>query len=373
VIRPAASSPQAADTLLRMPRPKKRRGRPAALLGAGDYGRTEIIPALRAAGFSLQVVADRDPQIAALVAKRYGFNAATTDPRRAIDDLPLGGLAIVATAHDSHADLACRAAEAGHRVFLEKPPAVSPSDVARLASVMAAFPGAVEIGFNRRYHPLVRRVRSALATERGPMSAVCTVKELGFNPDHWYFWDNQGTRLTGNLCHWIDLMVSLLDGRPLPVSLTLSPRIANRASDDDERVLTVTFEDGSLFTVLGTNRGDDIRGVQEQLQIHKGHTTVIFDDMWKLRVRRGGLERYSRTLFRTKAHSQMYRTAFKRVLADEPSTYTIEDLAIVSAIQIAASTLVHGDQSAGEIPHWLHSVLDANASRAAAEMIDLPV
>ena len=76
--------------------------------------------------------------------------------------MPAPGLVVVATAHDSHAQLACAAVKAGHRVFVEKPPTVTVEDVHRLAAVMRANPGAIEIGFNRRYHPLVRRARARL-------------------------------------------------------------------------------------------------------------------------------------------------------------------------------------------------------------------
>ena len=100
---------------------------------------------------------------------------------------------------------------------------------------------------------------------------------------------NQGTRITGNLCHWIDLAVFFLEDNPLPVWVTMSPRMpGTEPGSDEERVLTVTFEDGSLLTVLGTTRGDDIRGVQEQIDIRRGRTTITIDDLWKMRVRSGG-------------------------------------------------------------------------------------
>ena len=140
----------------------------------------------------------------------------------------------------------------------------------------------------------------------------------------------------------------------MPVSLTLSPRMpGSELGSDEERVLTVTFEDGSLLTILATTRGDDIRGVQEQIDIRRGRTTITIDDLWKLRIRSGGIERYSRTLFRDKAHTTMYREALGRVVAGKPSVYPVRDMIVVSAIQIAASDLVRTDQRVGELPDWL--------------------
>ena len=354
VISPPEGDRKAADTVLRLaavPDPARMQ---VAVLGAGDYTRTEIIPALRRARLSLYAVANREPQIAAMVGREYGFALATTDSERAIAETPAPGLVVVATAHDSHTHLACAALKAGHRVFVEKPPTVTTEDVHRLAAAMRSNPGSVEIGFNRRYHPLVHRVRTRLRQESGPTSISCIVKELTFEPDHWYFWPNQATRITGNLCHWIDLAVFLLEGRPMPVSVTLSPRMpGTEPGSDEERVLTVTFEDESLLTVLGTTRGDDIRGVQEQIDIRRGRTTISIDDLWKMRIRSGGIERYSRTLFRDKAHTAMYREALGRIVAAQPAVYPVRDMIIVSAIQIAASDLARTDQRAADLPDWL--------------------
>jgi predicted dehydrogenase len=362
VVRPPKGDRHAADTVLRLEPVHGSSGMPVAVLGAGDYTRTEIIPALKTAGLSLYSVANREPQIGAMVGREYGFAVATTDSERAIGELPVPGLVVVATAHDSHTHLACAALEAGHRVFLEKPPTVTPDDVRRLAAGMRSSPGAVEIGFNRRYHPLVRRARVRLLQESGPTSISCTVKELAFEPDHWYFWPNQATRITGNLCHWIDLAVFFLDGRPMPISLTLSPRMpGSELGNDEERVLTVTFEDGSLLTILGTGRGDDMRGVQEQIELRRGRTTITIDDLWKLRIRSGGLERYSRTLFRDKAHTIMYREALGRAVSGKPAIYPVEDMIVVSAIQIAASDLVRTDEQVGELPRWLSTMLQQDS------------
>jgi predicted dehydrogenase len=371
ILRPPEGDGQPADTVLRLRPTPNSPGMRAAVLGAGDYTRTEIIPALRRAGFSLYSVANREPQIAAATGRTHGFALATTDSERAIAEMPVPGLVVVATAHDSHTHLACAAVKAGHRVFIEKPPTVTPDDVHRLAALMRSNPGSVEIGFNRRYHPLVHRARARLMAEPGPTTISCTVKELVFEPDHWYFWPNQGTRITGNLCHWIDLGVFLLEGGPMPVSVTLSARMpGSEPANDEERALTVTFEDGSVLTVLATTRGDDIRGVQEQIDIRRGRTSITIDDLWKMRIRSGGIERYSRTLFRQKAHTAMYREALGRVATGKPPVYPLRDMIVVSAIQITASDLVRTDRQTADLPGWLSTAAAQEPSYGAGPFLE---
>jgi predicted dehydrogenase len=357
-VKPPKGPDTAASPVFRLAHVSPPLGTPAAVLGAGDYARTEVIPALVGAGFACYAVANREPQIAAMVGREKGFVVACTDSERAIAELPGPGLVVVATAHDSHAHLACLAADAGHRVFLEKPPTVTPTDVHRLADAMSRHEGRIEIGFNRRYHPLVRRAARRLGNEGGPTSITCVVKELSLQPDHWYLWPNQGTRITGNLCHWIDLAVFLMGAEALPVSLTLSPKLpGEHHAMDEERVLTVTFDDGSLLTVLATSRGDDIRGVQEQIEVRRGTVTVTIDDLWRMRVRSEGIDRSTRTAFRDKGHATMYAEALARVRKGEAATYPLRDMILVSAIQIAASDMARADNVIGEPPAWMSELL----------------
>ena len=78
LIDPPRGDRLAADSVLRWPRTDSSGKIHAAVLGAGDYSRTEIIPALRRARFCLYSVATREPQIAAMIGRDYGFALATT-------------------------------------------------------------------------------------------------------------------------------------------------------------------------------------------------------------------------------------------------------------------------------------------------------
>ena len=49
----------------------------------------------------------------------------------------------------------------------------------------------------------------------------------------------------------------------------------------------------------------------------------------------------------------MYREGLRRVVAGQPSVYSVRDMVVVSAIQIAASDLVRTDQLIGTLPDWL--------------------
>jgi predicted dehydrogenase len=330
---------------------------PVALLGAGDYARTEIVPRLDGR-FERHVVADREPQIAALAAETRGFAFATTDAFEAIDLMPQSGVVFVATNHDSHAALAAAALGAGHRVFLEKPPVVTHADLALLVEAIRDSGRMPEIGFNRRYNRLMVDVRRHLGGQPGPATVTSIVKEVALEPDHWYLWPNQGTRVTGNLCHWLDLGVFLVGGAATPTEVTASPAVnVARETADEERVVSVGFDDGSLVSVVATGRGDDIRGVQELVDARRGRVTATLDDLWKLTVRHDGVTRRDRTIFRDKGHGAMFAAATERLADGRQSPYPLRDLVIVSLIQIEASRLVRDGGTHASITESVIDVL----------------
>lgn len=355
IIVPPAGQEEESRRLILNERPEaSREATPVAVLGAGDYVRIEVMPALRKARLEPLVLCDREPQIAELTAREHGFAIATTDPVVAIDELDRPGVVFVATAHDSHAELAAIALERGHRVFLEKPAVVTSGDLERLLGASKGREGRLELGFNRRYNPLLRRAREELARESGPATIVCSVREVDIELSHWYLWPNQGTRVAGNLCHWIDAAVFLMSGVNVPLSVTISPQVvAGPKGIDAERMISIAFDDGSLVSLLATDRGDDIRGVQENLRAARGAVSIEIDDLWRMTMMRDGRARRRRTLWRDKGHQRMYRTAFSRLRRGDPALYPRADLATVCAIQLAAADLARSGRSRAEISPYL--------------------
>lgn len=346
-LRPPADG-GGSTTSLELGNGSPRGGVPVALLGAGDYARTQIIPALSRARLHPFAIADREPQIAGEVARAGGFAVATTDAHEAIDRLPGPGLVVVATAHDAHARLAAAALDAGHRVFVEKPAVVTEADLELLRAAAARAPGRLDVGFNRRHHPLTQALRAALARASGPLTITCLVREISISPNHWYFWPNQGTRVAGNLCHWLDFGVSLLHPATRPTEVTVTPPAPHaEGSDDAERALGVTFDDGSVLTIVATDRGDDLRGVQETIDVRRELTSARLEDFRSLSVMRDGRNRKTRRLWRDKGHGAMFESCFRRAAQQEPALYPIADLDRVGRIQIAATALIASGGSRG--------------------------
>ncbi len=128
-------------------------GAVVGLIGAGNYASQVLIPAFKAAGARLKSVASSTGVSGLHAARKYGFEETTTDTESLLAD-PEINIVVVATRHDSHARYVCEALQAGKHVFVEKPLALTRTE---LQAIEAAYSEASQrgqiltVGFNRRF------------------------------------------------------------------------------------------------------------------------------------------------------------------------------------------------------------------------------
>ncbi|MGO9020344.1 MAG: Gfo/Idh/MocA family protein [Syntrophobacteraceae bacterium] len=328
---PASSSPGDGVPARRM-HLRERAGNDLFLVGAGAYAFAYILPFLR--GVRHHTVVDLNPALAAVAAGKFDFAFADTSFERALERLSESASPrlVVATYHSTHVDIAKKAVEVNPetKIFLEKPPVTSLEALETLLSLRmtGAF---IEIGFNRRYSPIIRKARELIYRQSGPVVLTCIVKELALPASHWYYWPTQGTRITGNLCHWLDLGVFLI-GRPAVAAMIVAPP---DHPPGNEITVVVHFEDGSRLTVVATDQGNQLRGVQEMIDIRRGDLTIVIDDFHCMRVQENGRYRIYRRLHRDKGHHAMYREFIENVAGGERPQYPDGDLSTTSRLYLA--------------------------------------
>jgi predicted dehydrogenase len=327
--------------VLNEPRTKKRHRSPGVvLIAAGDYARAQIIPALKRSGAHLETVVDFEPYLAEYARRNFGFSRSTTDWREALTGSDTE-IAIIASYHDSHARIGAEALRLGQKVLLEKPPAVTCEDLALLLDAGKNENAFLQIGFNRRFARFTRKAKDLLGEAEGPTTIACIVKEVSIPDGHWYRWPKEGTRITGNICHWIDLAVYFLGAGCEPVEMTISG--APEAYPDEERGLNVLFRDGSTVTIIATTRGDSMLGVQEFIELRRADLTIRIDDYRHMRAVRSGRTLFQQSSRRDKGHATMYRDTVERMIRNEPAFYTLADLRLTSLLTINAAEMVKND------------------------------
>lgn len=142
------------------------------LLGTARINRS-LIPAIRAsAGSELAGVASRTAERAAAYAAEWGIETAYGSYEAMLADPGIDVVYIPLPNH-LHAEWTLRAIAAGKHVLCEKPLALTPADVDRIAAAASARGVVVAEGFMYRHHPLTSKVAALVAEGAiGPLGAI---------------------------------------------------------------------------------------------------------------------------------------------------------------------------------------------------------
>jgi predicted dehydrogenase/NADPH:quinone reductase-like Zn-dependent oxidoreductase len=275
--RPANEAPTRTRVEVRPPAPRRSGTVRLGVIGAGNFAKSVLLPALKKIEhLELRGVATASAPSAHQTAMRFGFAYTASDWRHVVED-PDTDAVLIATRHDLHASLATAALEAGKSVFLEKPMALSEEELEDLLAAWRASERVLQVGFNRRFAPTYRQLRSAFSSRRAPLVMAYRVN-AGFVPStSWVVDPTQGGgRLIGEVCHMVDTLLDLA-GAPI----TSVHAVPTGAADDV--VLTLRFDDSSVGTIVYASGGD--RSLpKEYLEVMGGGRAGVLDDFRTVRL-----------------------------------------------------------------------------------------
>lgn len=218
------------------------------LIGAGNFSKATLAPALAKTSARLVAVADLQGNAAQHLAKKFGFRLAVTDYRMLLENPEIAAI-LIAVGHNLHARFVCESLAAGKHVFVEKPLAMNVDEVAKIVAAAKDYPDRhIMVGFNRRFSPHMVKIKQLLAG-RGEPLAMTFVGNAGFIPPEVWVHDpvRGGGRIVGEACHFIDLMVYLTGSKVRSVAAhQMEQGVATR---EDKMSISLGFEDGSVGTV----------------------------------------------------------------------------------------------------------------------------
>ena len=276
------------------------------LVGAGSFGQSVLLPALKAVGGAeFSAIASAGGTTARRIGEQYGFRVATADVGEVIES-PEVDAVFVLTRHDLHAGLVARALGAGKHVFSEKPLALTGEELDAVTKAREGAPGGVMVGFNRRFAPLVGKLADHFAGRSHPLVMHYRINAGFISADHWIHDPGEGGgRILGEGCHFIDLCQHLAGALPTRV---FAECIAGdtRYRGDDNVVITLRFGDGSVATVLYTAMGDARQG-KESLEVFGEGRSAWLDDFRMLSLSSGGRTRKERSANQDKGFEEEMR------------------------------------------------------------------
>lgn len=289
-----------------------------SFIGAGNYAALQLLPHLKGKeNIQLQGLVTATGSNAQQKADKFGFHFCTTEVDQLLKDESTDAI-FIATRHSTHAPYTVQALAEGKHVFVEKPMVVSEEQLDEVVKAYekanAEKPVALMVGLNRRFAPMVNRLKEALPGD-APKQMIYRVNS-GYIPTSIWLHEPEegGGMLVGEMCHFIDLM-QYISGEQ-PVAVQAHALALNRAdlADHDNVTIVVQFDGGSTGTLCYSTVGDKSAS-KERLEVYGGGCVAVLDDFRELEIVQNGKKSKSKSLNQNKGQRiQMEKTteAFRK-------------------------------------------------------------
>lgn len=254
-------------------------------VGAGNYGGRILIDAFQQAGAALHSVVSANGVSAAHYGRKFGFRKIGSDATEILADSAIDTVCI-ATRHDSHARLVRAALRAGKNIFVEKPLCLTLEELDGIAADLRelSLGGRVPllmVGFNRRFAPMIVKMKALLVRSPEPKSLVMTINAGAIPKEHWtQNLEIGGGRIIGEACHFIDLVRHLV-GVPIVDFHIASLTSVGGSQSPDTASLSLRFVDGSIATIHYFANGHAALP-KERLEIYCGGRVLLLDNFRRL-------------------------------------------------------------------------------------------
>ncbi len=335
----ASTSRSPVETVHRTPATESLR---LSCIGAGSFACDVIIPYLSGRhGISLESVATSSGITAESARARFGFRRTLT-PEEVLHD-PATDAVFVFSRHDSHADYVVKALSHHKPVFVEKPLASTPQ---QLAEVQRAFASELEqggspfvmVGFNRRFAPLTRELRNFFAKRREPMMVHVRVNAGHLPLEHWTHED--GGRIVGEFCHFVDWVRFVVDSSIETVQASALPD--GTRYQRDNVASTLRFQDGSIANLLYLANGDKTVP-KEYFEVFCEGSVARLEDFRVLSLTRNGKTRQIK-LKRDKGHSRELELTVEAIRSGQSAPIPFQQLVEVTEATFAVHRAIAYDE-----------------------------
>lgn len=279
-------------------------------IGAGSYAMSHLLPNLpRDNSVRLTGVMTSSGTSSRSVAEKFNFAFAASSQEDITSDEDTGTI-FIATRHDSHAKYTQEALKAGKNVFVEKPLCLSPHELEEIIAAWRQHQRLLMVGFNRRFSPLARRIKSAFGD--GPMSMLYRVNAGSIPQDSWIQDpDIGGGRIIGEVCHFIDMMIFLNGSVPTSVG---AHALRDPSNQRDTVSISLEFENGSIGSIGYFANGPKTLA-KEYAEIYKGGTAARLIDYKELEILGGPKRLHKRLMSQDKGQKAMVE-AFLAAVTD---------------------------------------------------------
>jgi predicted dehydrogenase/threonine dehydrogenase-like Zn-dependent dehydrogenase len=310
------------------------------VIGAGNFAQSMLLPHLKTdQSAALAGVATLYPLESRDVADRFGFQYAASDPDEIIENPDIQAV-IIATRHDSHADLVIRSLNAGKAIHVEKPLAMNPAELKAIekAYIGKQKPDArnssfLQVGFNRRFAPMVQSLVRFFSDHSEPFSMLYRINAGYITRDHWTQDPQQGGgRIIGEVCHFVDLLQYISGSSIKQVHAFVLPNHGKYSNDNVS--INLSFMDGSAASVLYLANGDKSLP-KEYIEVFCAGKTAVLEDYRRLSLIKGGKKLTSSEGARDKGHKSEMNAWIEAIQNGKPEPVPFSEAAVATRASFA--------------------------------------
>jgi len=247
------------------------------VIGTGRIGRMHTENLVHAIP-EARVKSVASPHIDREWAEALGVAVATTDNEVVLTDPEIEAVVITAPS-GLHAELICRAAEAGKHVFCEKPVAFETEPIEEVLAAVDTAGVQLQVGFNRRFDPGLLRMRDMVRS--GAIGEIHTLRVTNRDPKAPAI---EFVRRSGGLffdftIHDLDTVRFLSCGEIVEVfaagGVLIDPEIG-AAGDIDTAVITLRLSNGALAVI--DNSRQAVYGYDQRFEVFGSEGSVAVDN-----------------------------------------------------------------------------------------------
>lgn len=193
----------------------------------------------------------------------------------------------VASNHASHTAQTITGLNKGLTVHVEKPISVSWEQLSSLSKAVHGKEDRLFVGYNRPFAKATQLLREYLPDGNGPFTIQYFIAGHAIDPNHWYYDRQEGTRICGNVGHWIDLTVHLLSQRDVADKWEITLVYSDPELREENFSLSMKSDQGDLVSMIFTTRGEPFDGVSETISLQHGNVMAKIEDYQSMKLWRG--------------------------------------------------------------------------------------
>ncbi len=298
------------------------------LIGVGSFAKSTILPHLaelqeiKNGVVRLRAIASSSAKDCDEIAKKWDASYVTSDYHDLLND-PEINLIICATRHGSHAKIAEEVLRADKNLYIEKPLALNEESLMKVMEAASSSEGRLYVGFNRRFAAHSLKTKE-IFTAKGPLMINYRVNSPKLESNHWSYKSEEGGRLIGECCHFIDWCNFITSSAPAKISVASVP-VENSILNEENLIINIEYKNGSACSVFYSALGN-FKLPKEYIEIYGGGLIVTIDNFKDGKIIRKDKTEKINLKHQNKGYTEELKNIINAIQTGAPSPISLEEI-----------------------------------------------